>query len=121
MICGIGWLHSPPWQLFRFDNGRQTSPGLRDGLKDQGWDGVSPADTQYRTDQRDKGGCQPTCATQFSAGTYISENIYSEFTADSDGNNEVNLNLDLSSSVTVKGSASSTGDTGLGIFYEKDY
>ena len=60
-------------------------------------------------------------ATQFSAGTYISENIYSEFTADSDGNNEVNLNLDLSSSVTVKGSASSTGDTGLGIFYEKDY
>ena len=62
-----------------------------------------------------------TGATQFSAGAYLSENIYSEFTADSDGNNEINLNLDLSSSVTVKGSASSDGDTGLGIFYEKDY
>ncbi|MEQ8290695.1 MAG: translocation/assembly module TamB domain-containing protein [Roseovarius sp.] len=62
-----------------------------------------------------------TGATQFSAGAYLSENIYSEFTADSEGNNEINLNLDLSSSVTVKGSASSDGDTGLGIFYEKDY
>lgn len=60
-------------------------------------------------------------ATQFSAGTYISENIYSEITADSEGNNEINLNLDLSSSVTVKGSASNSGETGLGIFYEKDY
>lgn len=60
-------------------------------------------------------------ATQFSAGAYLSENIYSEFSADSEGRNEINLNLDLSSSLTVRGSASSTGETGLGIFFEKDY
>ena len=60
-------------------------------------------------------------ATEFSVGTYISDNIYSEVTADSDGNNQINLNLDLTSSVTVKGGASSTGDTGLGVFFEKDY
>lgn len=60
-------------------------------------------------------------ATQFSAGAYLSENIYSEFSTDSEGRNEINLNLDLSSSLTVKGSASSTGETGLGIFFEKDY
>ena len=60
-------------------------------------------------------------ATQFSAGTYISDNIYSEVVADSDGNNEINLNLDLTPSLTVKGSAGNDGNTGLGIFFERDY
>ncbi|MEQ9259396.1 MAG: translocation/assembly module TamB domain-containing protein [Roseovarius sp.] len=60
-------------------------------------------------------------ATQFSAGAYISENIYSEVVADSEGNNQINLNLDLSDSITVKGSAGNRGNTGLGVFFEKDY
>lgn len=60
-------------------------------------------------------------ATEFSVGTYISDNIYSEISADNEGNNEINLNLDLTSSITVKGRASNDGNTGLGIFFEKDY
>lgn len=60
-------------------------------------------------------------ATQFRAGAYISDKLYSEVTADSEGNNEINLNLDLTPSITVKGSASNSGDTGLGIFFERDY
>lgn len=60
-------------------------------------------------------------ATQFTAGAYISDNVYSEVTADSDGNQKINLNLDLSRSVTIKGSAGNDGNTGIGIFYEKDY
>ncbi|WP_397544374.1 translocation/assembly module TamB domain-containing protein [Roseovarius salis] len=60
-------------------------------------------------------------ATRFTAGAYISENIYSEVSADSEGNNQINLNLDLSRSLTVKGKASNDGDTGIGIFFEKDY
>lgn len=60
-------------------------------------------------------------ATQFSAGAYISDNVYSEVTADSDGKQQINLNFDVSRSLTVRGSASSQGDTGIGIFYEKDY
>ncbi len=60
-------------------------------------------------------------ATQFSAGAYISDNVYSEVVADSEGNNTINLNLDLTPSLTVKGSAGNDGSTGLGIFFEKDY
>ncbi|MEM6588637.1 MAG: translocation/assembly module TamB domain-containing protein [Pseudomonadota bacterium] len=60
-------------------------------------------------------------ATQFSAGAYISDNIYSEIVADSEGNDEINLNIDLSPSLTVKGSAGNDGNTGLGIFFERDY
>ena len=60
-------------------------------------------------------------AARFSAGAYISDNIYSEISADSEGRNQVNLNIDLSRSITLKGRASNTGETGLGIFFEKDY
>ncbi len=59
--------------------------------------------------------------TQVSAGTYISDNIYSEIVADSSGKNQINLNLDLTPSLTVKGVAGNDGDTGVGIFFERDY
>jgi hypothetical protein len=55
------------------------------------------------------------------AGKYLSENVYSEVQVDGQGQSQINLNLDLSPSVTVRGSAGSAGDTGLGIFFEKDY
>ena len=60
-------------------------------------------------------------ATQLRAGAYISDNIYSEVTADSDGKQQINLNLDVSKNVTVRGRADNQGDTGIGIFFEKDY
>jgi translocation and assembly module TamB len=59
--------------------------------------------------------------TEVSAGTYISDKIYTEVTADSAGRQKINLNLDLSRNLTAKGSAASDGDAGIGIFFEKDY
>ena len=54
------------------------------------------------------------------AGTYVTDNIYTDVTVGSE-NTEINLNLDLTDSITVTGSAGSDGDTGIGIFYERDY
>ncbi len=59
--------------------------------------------------------------TEVSAGTYISDKVYTEVTADSAGRQKINLNLDISRSLTAKGSAASDGDTGVGLFFEKDY
>ncbi|MBC7133214.1 MAG: translocation/assembly module TamB domain-containing protein [Roseovarius sp.] len=59
--------------------------------------------------------------TQVSAGTYVSDRIYTEVVADSAGKQRINLNLDLNRSLTVKGGASTDGDTGIGIFFERDY
>ncbi len=59
--------------------------------------------------------------TQFRAGKYVSENVYSDVTADSEGKADISLNLDLTPSVTVKGRVGTGGDTGLGVFFEKDY
>lgn len=59
--------------------------------------------------------------TEVRAGAYLSENIYTDVTVDGGGETRLNLNLDLTPSVTVKGSASNEGDTSVGIFFERDY
>ena len=55
------------------------------------------------------------------AGKYLSENVYTDVTIGSDGTSEINLNLDVSPSVTVRGSVGTDGDTGVGVFFERDY
>ncbi|MBD1206480.1 MAG: translocation/assembly module TamB domain-containing protein [Rhodobacteraceae bacterium] len=55
------------------------------------------------------------------AGKYLSENVYSQIEVDDKGQSQINLNLDVTDSITLRGSAGSTGGTGLGIFFEKDY
>lgn len=59
--------------------------------------------------------------TQLTAGKYLSENVYSEIVVDQDGKSQINLNLDITDNVTLKGRVGAKGDTGIGIFYERDY
>jgi translocation and assembly module TamB len=59
--------------------------------------------------------------TSVRAGKYISRNVYTEVMVDDAGETEINLNLDLTDSITVRGSTASDGETGIGIFIEKDY
>lgn len=55
------------------------------------------------------------------AGAYLSENIYSDVTVSATGETEVNLNLDLSPTLTARGTANNSGETSLGLYYERDY
>jgi translocation and assembly module TamB len=59
--------------------------------------------------------------TAVRAGTYITENIYTDVTVGQDGNAEINLNLTVTPNITARGSVSSSGESGLGIYFEKDY
>ncbi|MEX0351479.1 MAG: translocation/assembly module TamB domain-containing protein [Paracoccaceae bacterium] len=58
---------------------------------------------------------------RFGAGTYLSDELYTDFTVNTEGETEVNLNLDVTDSITLKGSVDNAGDTGLGVFFERDY
>ena len=58
---------------------------------------------------------------EVTAGKYLGKNVYSEVSVDDQGKSQVNLNLDVSKSITAKARASSDGSTGIGIFLEKDY
>jgi translocation and assembly module TamB len=55
------------------------------------------------------------------AGAYLGENLYTDVTVGSNGESELNLNLDVSKSFTLKGSVTNEGETSVGIFYERDY
>ncbi|WP_406720220.1 translocation/assembly module TamB domain-containing protein [Thioclava litoralis] len=55
------------------------------------------------------------------AGKYISDKIYTDVELGSSGQTEINLNLDLTKTITAKGTVGSDGDSGLGVFLEKDY
>lgn len=70
-------------------------------------------DIDVRTDEAE--------GTSVSVGKYLSDNIYTDVTIGSAGESEINLNIDLSSSLTAKGRATSLGETGIGIFWERDY
>jgi translocation and assembly module TamB len=59
--------------------------------------------------------------TALRAGKYLSENIYTDLTVDSEGETELNLNFDITPSFTVRGGVQNDGDTSLGIFFERDY
>ena len=59
--------------------------------------------------------------TAVRAGAYLGENIYSDVTVDSAGETQLNLNLDVTRSLTVRGGVSNDGTSSLGIFFERDY
>ncbi len=53
-------------------------------------------------------------------GTYLTEQIYTDVTVGTT-ETQINLNLDLTEDITVKGSASTSGETSIGIYFERDY
>jgi translocation and assembly module TamB len=55
------------------------------------------------------------------AGTYLQDNVYLSVTAGANGQSKVSINLDVTESLTVKGSAGQDGNTSLGVYYEQDY
>ncbi|EPX79475.1 translocation/assembly module TamB domain-containing protein [Litoreibacter arenae] len=59
--------------------------------------------------------------TQASVGKYISDNIYTDVTVKSTGETQINLNLEVTPNVKVRGRLGSDGNTGVGLFYERDY
>ncbi|MFZ7092628.1 translocation/assembly module TamB domain-containing protein [Primorskyibacter sp. 2E233] len=54
-------------------------------------------------------------------GKYISEKAYTNVEVDSNGQSQINLNLDLSPSTTLRGHVGTDGRSGVGIFFERDY
>ena len=59
--------------------------------------------------------------TEVKAGKYISERTYTEVQVDGDGKTKINLNFDVTDTITLRGSVGDTGGTSIGIFKEKDY
>ncbi|QBY02029.1 hypothetical protein E2K80_15895 [Rhodophyticola sp. CCM32] len=55
------------------------------------------------------------------AGRYLSDNVYTDVTVGGQEGAIVNLNIDLTPSITARGSFGAEGDSSLGLFFERDY
>ena len=55
------------------------------------------------------------------AGARLTDQLYTDVTVDSTGETELNLNFDVTPSLTLRGGVSSEGDSSVGIFFERDY
>lgn len=55
------------------------------------------------------------------AGAYIAEDVYTDVTVNTQGQTELHLNFDVNENVTIRGSADNEGETGLGVFFKRDY
>lgn len=62
-----------------------------------------------------------TGATSLTVGKYLAKNLYTEVAVAQNGQSQINLNLDVSPSLTLRGSAGGSGQAGIGIFFERDY
>jgi len=55
------------------------------------------------------------------AGKYLNENTYSEVEIGSNGTAKATLNLDVTKTLKIQGNVDNAGDTGIGLFFQKDY
>ena len=90
-------------------SGRGGALGLVSGLRE----GLGLDDLDITSDE------DGTLALR--AGAYLTDNIYTDLSIDEEGQTEINLNLDVTDDVTVKGRVDAEGDSGLGVFFERDY
>ena len=60
-------------------------------------------------------------STAVRAGKYIDDNIYLDVQTDTDGVSRAEINLDVSTNLTARGSVGTDGNTTLGLFFERDY
>jgi translocation and assembly module TamB len=58
---------------------------------------------------------------QLGLGGYLSDSIYTDVNVTAEGDSELTINLDLSRSLTATGTISGAGETGLGLFFKRDY
>ena len=60
-------------------------------------------------------------STAVHAGRYIDDNIYLDVQTDSHGDSRAQINLEVSESLTLRGSVGTGGNSPVGVFYERDY
>lgn len=62
-----------------------------------------------------------TGAPSATVGGYLSDNIHTDVTVNTQGETELNLNLDLNENLRARGTVDNAGDTALGLFFQRDY
>lgn len=113
LIFGRGIQNLSPLQAAQLAASVATLTGGGDGVLGRLRSGIGLDDLDVTSDGEGNAAVR--------AGAYLSDNVYTDLTVGSDGSAEIELNLDLTPSVTVTGRTNNDGESGIGIFYERNY
>lgn len=113
LLFGRGLDKISPLQAVQLAAAVRTLSGKGGGLLNSIRERFGLDDLDIVTDENGETGAR--------VGKYVTDNIYTDVTVGAQGDAEVNLNLTISPSLTARGSVGSDGETGLGLFFEKDY
>ncbi|MCH2077245.1 MAG: translocation/assembly module TamB domain-containing protein [Rhodobacteraceae bacterium] len=115
VLFGRGIETLSAFQVARLVNSvRKLSGRAGNGVLEDARNSLGVDDLDLRTDA-------DTGEAELAIGATISENLYSEVELGAGGSTTINLNFDLNDNTRLQGSASSEGETGIGIFWERDY
>ena len=113
LIFGRDLQSISPFQAVQLAAAISTLAGRGGGALERLREGVGLDDFDVTTDEEGNAAVR--------AGKYLSENVYTDVTVTSQGDTEINLNLDLTDEIVAKGSVNQDGETGVGLFFERDY
>ena len=102
-----------PLQAIQLAAAVSTLAGRGGGALDRLREGIGLDDFDVTTDDEGNAAVR--------AGAYLSENVYTDVIVTSEGDTEINLNLDITSEIIAKGSVNQDGETSIGLFFERDY
>ncbi|MEM1374468.1 MAG: translocation/assembly module TamB domain-containing protein [Pseudomonadota bacterium] len=115
ILFGRGIETLSAFQVARLVNSvRKLSGRAGDGVLETTRNALGVDDFDLRTDAE-------TGEAELAVGARLNDNLYSEVEVGAGGSTTINLNLDLTNNTRLQGSASSDGETGIGIFWERDY
>ncbi|WP_394178698.1 translocation/assembly module TamB domain-containing protein [Yoonia maritima] len=113
LIFGRDLQSISPLQAVQLASAISTLAGKGGGAVDRLRENIGLDDFDVTTDEEGNAAVR--------GGKYLSENVYTDVTITSEGETEINLNLDITNEITAKGSVDQDGETSVGVFFERDY
>ncbi|MGR3506268.1 MAG: translocation/assembly module TamB domain-containing protein [Paracoccaceae bacterium] len=113
LLFGRGITEISPLQAVQLAGAVRTLSGRSNGLSEGLRGAIGVDDLDLTTTD--------TGETEARVGKYISDNIYTDVTVNTAGETQINLNLNVTRSITVRGRLNSDGGTGIGVYIERDY
>ncbi|KJZ19227.1 hypothetical protein TW80_10545 [Loktanella sp. S4079] len=113
LIFGRDLQSISPLQAVQLASAISTLAGKGGGAVDRLRENIGLDDFDVTTDEEGNAAVR--------GGKYLSENVYTDVTITSEGETEINLNLDITNEITAKGSVDQEGETSVGVFFERDY
>lgn len=112
LLFGRGLDTISPFQAAQLAASVATLTGGGNGLLGNLREGFGLDDLDIATDAAGQ--------TQLTLGTYLTEDLYTNV-AVSEGRTEIEINLDLTPSITLRGATADDGTSSIGIRFERDY